>query len=213
MKRAILSCMPVLLVALFLGGCSPKGSSTETPASHDASGPAGPAAATGLAAMTPTTAGERAALELAKTDAGRKWANGNSDGSNGAATGDPMLVGYQVQLNDGKKIGYTLLVLNGQIYSPYGGPQPPKVADAINIWDYDKTNSFTWIEKPEGAEQEKAVQLAIDYVQANKQVTTTGGIEAYSIAFPKNENGQQPMVQAYANTETGTFSSGGTVNR
>lgn len=210
MRRALKLCLPLLLVLLVLGGCSSKGSSTGTSSSgSQPTGAVEPAVAKGIVAMTPTTAGEKSALKLAATDEGRKWASGNPDGSMGVAAGEPMLAGYQVQLNDGKKTGYTVLVLNGEVRSIFGPDRPPKVDDAIIVWDYDKTNMYTRVNKPEGADQEKALQLAIDYVLANKKVKTTGGIEAYSIAFPTNENNQWPMVQLFANTDTGKFSSGG----
>jgi hypothetical protein len=214
-RRATMVCLPVLMVAALLGGCAPQGPATGSGGTGAAepTSAAQPAAAKGLTAMTPTTDGEKAALALAKTGEGRKWAAGNPNGSVGAASGDPMLVGYQVQLNDGKKTGYSVMVLDGKVYSFFGVTPPPAVKDALVVFDYDKTNMYTFVKKPASPDQETALQTAIAYVLENKQVQTTGGIEAYSIAFPVNGSGQYPMVQVFANTSTGKFSSGGPVVR
>jgi len=202
----------VLAVSAAIAGCG-----SETPsATPDAAKPDDTAATpaqtepsdddAGLVALELTTDGERAALELAKSAEGRMWANGNWQ-SGPEAQGEPTLVGYVVQLYDGASTGYQLLVLDGKVCSMFSAQQPPVEAQAIIEFPYDGTNLYTWVEQPESSAQQEAVEAAIAYLKDTRGVTATAGIENYVFAFPKT-NGSYPMVQVFANTETGTFSSG-----
>lgn len=212
-RSASAALLTIVVAAALLSGCDSGGPSSEAPdttSDGSASAPdetTPPAEDVGLVALEATTDGEKAALALAGSDEGRLWANGNWQ-SGVLAEGEPVLVGYQVQLYDGESTGYQLSILNGKVCSQFSAEQPPVEADAIIEFPYDSTNLFTWVEQPESAAQQEAVDIAMAYLKTTRDVTTTAGIETYTFAFPE-VNGTYPMVRVFANTDTGTFSSGG----
>ena len=153
------------------------------------------------------TARENEALALAASDTGRKWANGNPDGSLGLAEGDPFLAGYQIMLTDMKTI-YIVTVFNGVVYpTTFGTPKDLKDDNYAISFPYSPDQDYSV--KVEGPNQTAAFEAAKAEVTKRNPDATQGGISVIMFSFAGDKNGNYAMVGIFANHDIGDFSMGG----
>jgi hypothetical protein len=154
----------------------------------------------GVRAMKATTAGEKAALALAATDLGRKWAHGDPNKA-AMAEGKPFLGGYSVALDDGKN-QYSVRVLNGKVVPPFG-----PTGDIAIVSPTVGTPTI----QPESDQQRAAVDAAKAALADRFPAATRGGIELYLLYFPVVDAlGTYYYVATFASASVGTFAQGGT---
>lgn len=214
MKRWLAICVLAVLVASSTG-CG--GGGTQKPSSGTQGKPAAeataesPAPAAGPVAIAPSTARETAALKIAGSDAGRKWAMGNPNGSMGSAEGEPVIIGYQVQFETAKSFD-SVVVIDGQVsrfFGKPGGEFTTKDAVVSGPKSFGTPN----YEQPEGTAQKAAFESAAKYLAANGYDASKGGIEGILVVFPRvkdgNFGGQDPGVTVFARASLGEFASGG----
>lgn len=213
-KRLFLTVWATVLAAA-LAGCggvsSPAPSTGEqkpsgTQAAEPASEPKGPTI------IQPSTERERAALALAATEQGRKWAMGNPDGSMGSAKGDPSIIGYQVQFVSGGTM-HSVVVLGGAVSRFFGAPGGEFTPREAVVTGTSGTSSVNYADA-EGDAQKAAVAAARKYLETNGFSVSAGGIEGIVIAYPRVDDGgrfdgQDPGVTVFAKSALGDFASGG----
>ncbi len=200
----------ILLLAVSLAGCSAPAEKSAAPqaeesaSSADQTEPAAePAEKAGLTALTPETAGEKAALAAAGTDEGRTWAGGNSVNV-GPAQGDPFLAGYMFVIHDATT-QYQVKVLDGKVVTFFAGTPDTLITSPFQ--GYNPTIA------PETDRQRAAMDAAVAEVAKTNPNATEGGLETYSVYFPKVADGTYLNVEVYADTSVGTYAMGGTDNR
>lgn len=185
MTKRIALAVALLSVVATVGCSATGGSGATTPKTADAG--ARKKAASGPTALPVTSAGEKAALAAAKTDAGRKWANGPTS-SVGPVMTEPFLAGYVFILHDSKQ-QYRVRVLGEQVV-PLA-----QTGDAIPITPYVESTRTV---APTSLAEKAALAAATQVVTRSNPAATQGAIERYEIFFPKGVDGLYPVVSIYA---------------
>jgi hypothetical protein len=209
MKRVIWLLAICLLASAALVGCAPADEGKTAPPSKEEDGVKSTTEAEDAElypALKPETDGEREALEIAQTEAGRKWASG--DFQNGTPVpGDARLVGYSFRLNDGAT-QYQVRVMNGTVYGYVGGTSDKALAGQYEAGWYNDP-------APETDRQREAWDTALAEVAKVNPNATSGGIESYIIMFPALADGSFPEVLVFADAKfraeySSNFAMGGT---
>lgn len=207
MRKSLVSLLALTMVLVAASGCTSPAKSTTTPAGGSST-PAEKPADAGVAAITPETDAEKAALVAAAMPVGRKWAAGNPNGT-AEAPGDPFLVGYDVMLYDGAT-QYQVTVIDGAAVPFFGKTGTKYVKSAKD--DYNKP-------LPAATKRQKdALSAAQAYIKDVAPAAQPGGVADYLVYFP-TEPGPSgyiyPSVAILANRvdSASAYAMGGTQNR